>query len=381
MNRWVLSIIVGLIVLVAACAPKATPAPIATSAPPQAAVAPATQVAPKPTSQDSAWNKIVEAAKKEGTLTHYSYNLVGDAGLAVQRAFEARYGIKLEIVTGRGAEFLERVKTENRIGQRVADTTDGSALHIKNMKLEGLTTNITSDLPVLREKDIWVADIYGIDPQDKNAIAFNFSVYTPYINTRIIKPGEEPKLWRDFLDPKWKGKIVATDPFVSGGLYQLFLPLMREKLIDDKYLVDLGKQDMRFSSALPDEAGILARGERPLSLRGVDIVYARFINEGAPIKAISMKDGTVLSVVTIAAFKGAPHPNASKVFMNWWLTAEGQDVYSKVASVAPIRKDVKNYLPESARVSPERPVLLTNEDNEAATKLFRERYLEKLWKS
>ncbi|MDO8636980.1 MAG: extracellular solute-binding protein [Dehalococcoidia bacterium] len=377
MKKWILSTVFILIALVTACGTGATPAP----APTPTTVAPANQVAPKPALEDPAWDMIVQAAKKEGMLTHYSYNLVGDAGIAMQRAFEAKYGIKLEIITGRGAEFLERVKVETRIGQRVADTTEGSALHVKNMKLEGLTLNVTSDLPVLLEKDVWIADIYGIDPKDKHILAFNFSVYTPYINTKIIKPGEEPKVWRDFLDPKWKSKIVATDPLVSGGLYQLFLPLMREKLIDDKYLADLGKQDMRFSAALPDEAGILARGERPLSLRGVDIVYARFIQEGAPIKAISMKDGTVLSVVTIAAFKGAPHPNASKVFINWFLSAEGQDVYSKVASVAPIRKDVKNYLPENGRVNPERPVLLTNEDNEEATRYFRERYLEKLWKS
>ncbi len=367
-----------LLTILAACAPSSAPSP---------APAPTTSVQPasplpsaKPqTPEDAAWDKIVEAAKKEGNLTIYSYSFVGDIGIAMSRAFKDRYGISVDIVTGRGAEFLERVKTEKRIGSLVADMTEGSALHLKNMKNEGLTINVTDDLPAFREKDVWVANIFGIDPQAKHVIAFNFTLYTPFVNSNLVKPGEEPKVWKDFLDPKWKGKIIATDPLTSGGLYQLFVPLMREKVIDDNFLKALKQQDLRFSSALPDEGGILARGERHISLRGVDSVYARFAAEGAPIRAIAINDGTVLSVLTTAAYAGAPHPNAAKVFINWFLSPEGQTIFGKNATVASVRKDVSNFLPLQARITPVRPILLTNEDNDQATQYFRDRYLEKLW--
>lgn len=364
--------------LLAGCAPGVQPAPAPQQPAPQAA-----PVAPAPaasmTAEDAAWAKVVEAAKKEGKLTIYSYNFVGDIGLAMSEGFKNKYGIPVDIVTGRGAEFLERLKTEKRVGQVVGDMTDGSALHLKNMKLEGLTVSVADELPVLREKGVWVADIFGIDPQDKHVAAFNFSVYTPWINTNLVKPGEEPKVWKDYLDPKWKGKMVLTDLLVSGGAYQYFIPALREKVIDEAFLKALTTQDVRFSNALPDEGGILARGERALSIRGVDVVFARFAAEGAPIKAIALKDGTILSAVTTAALKGSAHPNAAKVFMNWFLSQEGQTVYGKAASLASVRKDVTNFLPQAARVTPERPIILTNDYNEEATQLFREKWLSKLW--
>lgn len=362
---------VALLVL-SACAPAAAPAP--SPSPAQPAPAPKALSA-----EEAAWVGVVEAAKKEGKLTTYSFNLVGDIGISVSRAFQERYGIKVDIVTGRGAEFLERVKTEKRMGKLVADMTDGSALHLKNMKKEGLTLNITKDLPVLREKDVWVADIFGLDPQDRHLLTFNFSIYTPYVNTKFVKPGEEPKVWKDYLDPKWKGKMVLTDHLISGGPYQYFVPALREKVIDEEFLKALNKQDVKFSTALPDEGGTLSRGERVISIRGVDIVYARFIAEGAPIKAIALEDGTILSSVTLSAYDGAPHSNAAKVFINWFLSQEGQTVYGKAATVASVRKDVANFLPKDAQVIPKRPILLTAEDNELATKLFRERWLAKLW--
>lgn len=367
-----------LLTILAACAPSSAPTPVPAASTPAQGIVPASNV-PLPTSQNPAWDKIVEAAKKEGNLTIYSYSFVGDIGIAMSRAFKDRYGISVDIVTGRGAEFLERVKTEKRIGGLVADMTEGSALHLKNMKKEGLTINVSGELPAFLDKDLWVANIFGIDPQDKHVIAFNFTLYTPFVNSNLVKPGEEPKVWKDFLDPKWKGKIIATDPLTSGGLYQLFVPLMREKVIDDEFLKALNKQDLRYSSALPDEGGILARGERHISLRGVDSVYARFAAEGAPIRAIAINDGTVLSVLTTAAYAGAPHPNAAKVFINWFLSPEGQTIFGKNATVASVRKDVPNFLPLQARITPTRPILLTNEDNDQATQFFRDRYLEKLW--
>ena len=68
----------------------------------------------------------------------YSFNLVGDVGVSVTKAFKERYGITLDLITGRGAEFVERLKTERRMGRVVADAADGSALHLVIMKNEAL---------------------------------------------------------------------------------------------------------------------------------------------------------------------------------------------------------------------------------------------------
>ena len=375
---------ISVMLLVLACYPQAAPqqASTSTNAPvPQTlgtqGAAPTSNF-PLPTSQDAAWQKIVEAAQKEGKLTIYSSNFTGDIGIALNRSFKEKYGIQLDIITGRGAEFIERLKTEKRMGALVGDLHDGNAANTKLMKEQGLTVGIAGELPVLREKDVWVADILRIDPQDKHLISFNFILYSPYVNTNIVKSGEEPKVWRDYLDPKWKGTMVAVNPTTSAGLFNQFVPLMREKVIDEDFLKALYKQDLRFSRTLEDEATLLSRGERSISISGNNISFSRYISEGAPIRAVEFSHGTVLSAILVA-FDGAPHPNAAKVFINWLLSPEGQTIWGKGNSVASVRKDVSNFLPQAAQVTPKRFILSTAEDGDEVAKLFTERWLDKLW--
>ena len=45
----------------------------------------------------------------------------------------------------------------------------------------------------------------------------------------------------------------------------------------------------------------------------------------------------------LGVFDRAPHPNAAKLFVNWWLTKEGQTAYHELASSSPppsLRDDV-----------------------------------------
>ncbi len=370
-----------LALLLTACAPRVAPgsAPAPAPAPttlPQS-TAPTSNISP-PTSQDAAWTKIVEAAKKENRLTIYSYNFVGDVGLAVSQAFRERYGIQVDIITGRGSAFIERLKTEKRMGSIMGDLSDNSATNAKNMKEQGFTISIASELPALREKDVWFADVLAMDPQERHLITFNFSTYSSFVNSNLVKPGEEPKLWKDLLDPKWKGKMIVADPTTGAGILNTFVPLMREKVVDEDFLKALYKQDIRFALSAPDAAGITARGERSLVITATSSEFGGPIAQGAPIRAVAL-DGTVLSAVVVVAYGGAPHPNAAKLFMNWLISQEGQSVYSKAASVNSTRKDVPSSLPKAGQVTPTRPIILTNEDTDAAAKLFQQQYLNKLW--
>lgn len=369
-----------LLLLAISCAPKGTPAQPVAPAPVKAAptAAPASIIS-SPNPQDTAWQNIVDAAKKEGRLTIYSGNFTGDIGIALSRGFKERYGIQVDVITGRGTEFIQRLQTEKRMGTILADVEDTSGTNAKLMKQQGLTKSIADELPALKEKGVWAADIFGLDPVDKHAIAFNFSTYSPFVNTNLVKPGEEPKAWKDLLSPKWKSKMMAINPTSSAGLINNFVPLMREKVIDTEFLKALYAQDMQFTVSAPDEASRLSRGERPLSVADINISFAKFVAEGAPIRAIEMDDGMVMSPLPIVAFDGGPHPNAAKVFVNWLLSPEGQTVWNKANGAPGVRKDVTSFLPKGAQTSPKRPIMQTNEDADESGKLFREQWLNKLW--
>ena len=381
MKNLAVSLVIALSVLVlsVACStpnvPSGPPVP-ATPAP----ASPSTSNLMPPTSQEASWNAVIEAAKKEGKVNLYSFNLVGDIGIAVGKAFKDKYGITVDIITGRGAEILERVKTEKRLGNLTADIHDGSSVFTTSMKTEGLTISVADQLPVFRETAVWRANVFGLDIKDKHIAALSVYYQSPWINTRLIAPKDAPQMWRDLLKPEWKGKMILTDPTTSGGPQQFFVPLIREKVVDEEYLKALYQQDLLFATSLQDEARVLARGERPISIRGTVATYSRFAVEGAPIRAIDIKDGVVQVLSpTLVIFGGGPHPNATKLYYNWFMSAEGQGVWTKSASITSIRSDVPDSAPEASWITPQRPVLQTMEDNDRAAQLFKDRWPNTLW--
>ena len=68
-----------------------------------------------------------------------------------------------------------------------------------------------------------------------------------------------------------------------------------------------------------------------------------FLKAGLPIKPLpEMKEGTYISCGSggLSVIKNSPHPNATKVFVNWFLSKEGQQVYGKAMGQATRRLDV-----------------------------------------
>ena len=365
-----------LLVILIGCAPKAVPVTAPTQAAPSSVSTPASNLS-SATSQDIAWQKIIDAAKKEGKVNAYSFNWVGDIGIAVSKAFKEKYGITLEVVTGRGAEFVERIKTEKRMGQIVGDVTEGSSLHTHNMRLEGLLTSVVDDVPVFREKNVWYVDVTAIDPQYKANLVWRILEYAPYINTKLVKPEDVPQYWKDLLDPKWKGKMSLTEPNISAGPYENIVVLMENKVWDEEYVKALYRQNLRYPLGLPDETLALARGDTHLIVRGTDASTGRYALEGAPIQAIDMKDGMVVSTASIGIVANGPNPNATRVFINWIFGPEGISVAGKLLGNKMVRKDVPDFRPKAVQANITRPFVESIEQLDKATKLYREKWFDK----
>ena len=360
-----------------ACAPSTAPSaqPIGPQTKVDETKQPALQ--PQAVAVDTAWQKVTDAAQKEGKLTIYSYNFTSDVGVAVSQGFKNKYGIPVDIITGRGSEIAERIRTEQRIGSVVADLMDANSLQISNLKDAGLTVS-SREIPVLQEKDAWQVSPM-IDSQGHILINSTF-YYDAWINTRLIKANEEPKSLRELAQPKWKGKIIMHDPVFSSAVYQTFIPLLRRNLIDLETLRALGKNVDNFAINAPSAAADVAKGTYSIQPAMNVSTYTPFMVEGAPVKAIPMEEGTVASDLSIAAIKGSPHPNAAKLFNNWLLSQVGQTVYLKVLGSTSARKDVQDFRLQPARTNPVRLVGPTEEDIAESTRLFKERFLVKLWK-
>lgn len=372
---WKSIVLSALLAALVGCAPKSVPAPQpqVTAKTPESPSS--LSKAPGGGSTDAAWAKIVDAAKAEGKLTSYTFNLAGDPGKAIVKAFEDKYGIKVELLTGPGSVLIERIKSEKAAGKNAADIFDSAASLLGAAKNQGLTASV-ADLPALAQKDVWFVN--PVVDSGANVISVSPSVVTPYVNTRLVKPEEEPKSYKDLLLPKWKGKIAIGTP----SIVQIFnyVYMARAGLgLDEDFWRELGKQDLQIAPGLRETDALVVKGEAAIEFPGTTSTLAPLVLQGAPIKAIAMREGVVVSQgPAFTVLKDAPHPNAARLFVNWLLTPEGQDVMSKSRGVESIRKDVPSSTPPAAKVSLEKIVTLSGNQQLDTDRVMREGVLAKL---
>lgn len=377
LNRGILLLSVVLALIVAACAPKSSsseppmPTPATVALP-----APAKATTPAPTSEEANWAKVVAEARKEGRVTLYTFTFTGDTGRVVAAAFESRYGIKVEMVTGVGAMLLERIRSEGAARKFVADTYDTDVAFVLTAKREGLTEP-AGLLPMLQARESW--NFFPNVDKEGHLNALGITWITPFVNTALVKAGEEPKSFQDVLAPKWKGKIVTGMPATDPLLPRLYAISKRDKVLDDNYFRQLGKQDMKVAATVRDADGVLMRGEASLRMLGAASIYNPFIQQGAHVKPVMMEEGAILIPSRpIALVKNGPHPNAARVLINWLLSPEGQLAFHKTGGTTSHRKDVPDFSPEGGKITPKKAwVSDLDVDNEVG-RLQREKVLEKL---
>jgi iron(III) transport system substrate-binding protein len=104
------------------------------------------------------------------------------------------------------------------------------------------------------------------------------------------------------------------------------------------------EQDVKFSRDDGQMVNAVGHGESLIGIGISDTILANDIAKGLPIKAqpaatLSEKPYVTAGTGVLAVPKGAPHPNAAKVYINWLLSAEGQGLWSRSTGVPSFRQD------------------------------------------
>lgn len=274
------------------------------------------------------WDKIIEAAKRERQVTVYMFGYS-----QVLAAFEKEFpAIKVVSVTGSGSSLGSKVIGERRAGTHIADVFSGGAnttfnvLHKANA-LDPLRPVLI--LPeILNESNWWGGRLPFVDPEGKYVLAFisNPSSAQLYYNKNLFDPKTVKSFW-ELLDPKWKEKIVSLEPTNTslGGAMQF---LYRHPDLGPEFINRLfGEMGVVYSRDSRQMTDWVAQGKFAICMGCRDAERAR--NQGLPIDALdtsSWKEGTALSVSggTLSLLNKAPHPNAAKLFINWFLSKKGQ---------------------------------------------------------
>ncbi|MCH8917090.1 MAG: extracellular solute-binding protein [Proteobacteria bacterium] len=284
------------------------------------------------------WSNLITAAKKEGRLVLSTgaipeYQHIFDA-------FKAKFGIAIVTDGGSGSSRATRILAERRAGRFTVDVGLMSvAANTRRMEPAGTLVDLA---PLLIHPDVtdtskwylnrhWYVDgkgtktIFVYSARANNSWRFWYN--TDKLSKQDVASLKTP--WA-FLEPQWKGKMADqswSDPGRLGGMLEMYFALDAGPQWIKKYFTEM---DVIFTGDTRLEESWLIRGRRPLKWDEGDIgnVLRKFMDK-FPIAVVEFprqrgKLEARGSECCINILKKAPHPNAAKLFVNWFLTKEIQ---------------------------------------------------------
>ncbi len=149
------------------------------------------------------------------------------------------------------------------------------------------------------------------------------------VNTDRLKEKNlpEPQCWKDLTNPIYKGEIQIADPQSSGTAYTAlatFAQLWGEDQAFD-YLKKLNSNISQYTKSGIAPARNAARGETTIGI-GFLHDYSLEKEKGAPLKLISPCEGSGYEIGGISILKGARNLDNAKLFVDWALSKEAQEL-------------------------------------------------------
>ncbi|HEY3302819.1 MAG TPA: extracellular solute-binding protein [Candidatus Binatia bacterium] len=293
------------------------------------------------------WNKVLEAAKREGKVA-----VIGPVGNdrrdVLVEPFQKKYGISVEYFADRGAGIGPRLTAERAAGQYLWDvvvtgTTTGLLVLLPPGMLDPMEPAIL--LPDVKDPKQWRGGALEFSDTGRR-----FLVMTPsqrgtlFVNPKVVKP-QEIKSYKELLNPKWKKRIVMDDPTRAGPGQATFTFFYLHPELGPNFIRALAKQEPVILRDYAQELDGVIK-EKYLVLIGVsDIVAEERMKDGLPIAILDprqLKEGSDVSPGSggLGFFNRAPRPNAAKVYINWLLSKEGQTGFARVNGYISARLDV-----------------------------------------
>ncbi len=325
-----LLVVLAFALLIAACAPAPTPAPTAAppTAAPKATQPPAATAVPPTAVPTMSAAQILDAAKKEGKLMIYT-SLNAEEFDKVLAPFAKKYPeIKVEFFRGSSEDVTQKALTEFRANTHIADIVETTDVNIVQLLSVGVTGKYLSP-----ETKAYPASAY--DPEGAWA-AERLNLVVMAYNTNLVKKEDAPKKLEDLLDPKWAGKIaLEADDWPMVAYTQKVMGEAKSK----DFWTKLAAQKPRVIKGHTELANFLVAGEFHVSPH----VYAHRVlslqERKAPIEMV--KTDTVYAFPhVIAITKNAKNSNAAKVFIDWYLSVEGQESLVAAGRI-PVRPGIK----------------------------------------
>jgi iron(III) transport system substrate-binding protein len=208
-----------------------------------------------------------------------------------------------------------------------------------------LTTSDPAASAQLARKGVFVAfkpkdfDKLPDAAKDKDGyyLAQRLNMMTIYLRTDKVPVQDEPKTWDDLANPKYKGKMVMTDPSFTS--LQVSVVGMMSKERGWGFYEKLRQNDVMIVQGNQQSSDMIKRGERVIAVGALDSYAAEERAAGHPIKTLYPSDGVFVIPSPTAVVKGGPNPNAAKLFAEFMISQAVQKIFPEDGGFA-ARSDV-----------------------------------------
>jgi len=284
---------------------------------------------------------LVMAADHEGQVVVYTA-AQSTIVQAIGPMFEKKTGIKVQFVEAGTGEVIKRAQAEK-------DNPLGDAFWA--LAAEPLAANADLLEAYKVADDAMINPIYKKGMADGRVIPNNVTPMVIVYNKKLVADADAPKTWKALADPKWLDKIAYAAADKSGSSYTILATLLTVYGDGDAGW-KLVEEIMKNAKILPSSSRVpkgVADGEYHAGLTYEDAAM-RQVAGGAPVGVIYPQDGTSVPPDGNALIKGAKHPKAARLFLDYAVSKEVMELLAEKFSLRSARTDVsppKGFVPLS----------------------------------
>ena len=312
-----------------------------------------------PESSAATREELIDAAKKEREVVFYTTTNLEEAA-AMSARFKAKYPfLDVNINRAEGERIVTKVLQETRAKKSLVDVIQTPAFYLHALRKRGILGEYASTEGRFYPRNF------------KEEKSWTTTYYNPYVvlyNTKLVSAQNLPKRYEDLLSPFWKNKMILEKDKIDWFTAMLEI-LGREKGV--KYMRELSRQNpmLRIGQTLITQ--LVAAGEIALQINANAVSVNRLKQKGAPIDWVAPGPLPGL-MVGVGLVSQAPHPAAARLFIDFLLSKEGQQLYQNAGRLV-ARSDLpqdESIKVRGAQIVPVDPAWAENFDEDS--KLLKE---------
>jgi len=262
-------------------------------------------------------DELHKAALKEGGGLNFYGTLAQINAEIILPLFEKRFpGIKVNHVDATSDKLVARAVSEARGGKTIGDVLQVPLENVVQLHDQGLLLDVT-----LPESAAYPDGLKG-----SFWTSSDLQYFVAAWNTTLVKKEEEPKTFDDFVNPRWKNRLIAEPRDL-----EMLLSFAKYRFKSDEKAIDYWKKvaanNVEFHKGHSQLAELLVAGQAAVCLTCYSHHYPIRIKKGAPVNYM-LSEG-VASINGTAVFKNSPHPNTAMLFARWVASEAGQKVMAQ----------------------------------------------------